>query len=220
MFATIFRRNLNTVRLALRTFEQFGMIEIINDTVTIPNWEKHQQLDALEMAREATRKRVARHREKQKMLAAGNVSSNVTEPVTDDVTVTASNGYRIDKNRIDKNNILCDFSPGFIDFWTIYPRKVAKQTAVKAWGKTGANDSQALTDTIIADVKRRVDSEWKGKDVQYIPHPATYLNQRRWEDEVSATDTADDEYYPTYQEYHEGDEFIEPEGCAPGGGRR
>ena len=56
MFATIFRRKLATVRLAMKTFEELGMVEIINGVVTIPNWEKHQRLDALEMAREATRK--------------------------------------------------------------------------------------------------------------------------------------------------------------------
>ena len=47
MIATVFRRPLNTVRLALRTFEKYGMIEIVNNTITIPNWEKHQSLDAL-----------------------------------------------------------------------------------------------------------------------------------------------------------------------------
>ena len=114
----------------------------------------------------------------------------------------------------------CDSSPGFTEFWNAYPRKVAKQNALKAWGKTGADDSQSLTDTILADVKRRVDGEWKGKEVQYIPHPATYLNQRRWEDESSATDTVEDEYFPRYHEYHEGDEFIEPEGCTPVGAFR
>ena len=96
MFATIFRRPLNIVRLALKTFEQFGMIEIINNTVTIPNWEKHQQLDALEASREATKHRVARYREKQKQITDGsNVTSNVT--------VTPGNADRIDKNREDKN---------------------------------------------------------------------------------------------------------------------
>ena len=73
MFATVFRRPLNTVRLALKTFEDFGMIEIINDTVTIPNWEKHQSIDKLDEIREQTRLRVAKHREKQKSL-----SCNVT----------------------------------------------------------------------------------------------------------------------------------------------
>ena len=92
MFATIFRRPLNTVRLALKTFEQFGMIEVINDTITIPKWEKHQQLDALEASKEHTRLRVQRYRERQKALTD-----------TCNVTVTSSNADRIDKNRVDKN---------------------------------------------------------------------------------------------------------------------
>ena len=45
MLATIFKRPVNTVRLALNTFEQFGMIEIVEDAITIPNWEKHQKLE-------------------------------------------------------------------------------------------------------------------------------------------------------------------------------
>src|SRR5699024_3475086 len=42
MLSTIFRRPVNTVRLALKTFESFGMIELINNVITIPNWSKHQ----------------------------------------------------------------------------------------------------------------------------------------------------------------------------------
>ena len=52
MLATIFRRSVNTVRLALNVFEQFGMVEIVNNVVTIPNWEKHQSLDKLEVEKE------------------------------------------------------------------------------------------------------------------------------------------------------------------------
>jgi predicted phage replisome organizer len=102
MFATIFRRPLNTVRLALKTFEEFGMIEIVNNAVTIPNWEKHQKLDALEASREATKNRVARYREKQKLLVdSGNVTSNVT--------VTQSNAIEEDKEEdIDIYNISKD----------------------------------------------------------------------------------------------------------------
>lgn len=69
MLAHIFRRPLNTVRLALRTFEQYGMIEIINDTITIPNWGKHQQMDALEKKREYQRKLMAKRRAEQKKVA-------------------------------------------------------------------------------------------------------------------------------------------------------
>ena len=46
MLACIFRRDVNLVRMALNTFKQFGMIEIIENVITIPNWNKHQSLDA------------------------------------------------------------------------------------------------------------------------------------------------------------------------------
>lgn len=98
MLATIFRRKETTVQLALQTFQQFGMVEIIDGVITIPNWEKHQNIDQLEKMKEQTRKRVAKHREKQKSLA-GNVSCNVTN----NVTVTECNG--IDKIREDKKRL-------------------------------------------------------------------------------------------------------------------
>lgn len=93
-----------------------------------------------------------------------------------------------------------EISPGFISFWTAYPRKVAKQTALKAWCKAGVDDSKALIETILADIRRRLDGEWKDKELQYIPHPATYINQRRWEDESSATDTAEPQHSSDWRE--------------------
>lgn len=48
MLSTIFRRPINTIRLAISTFENFGMVELINNTITIPNWGKHQSLDKIE----------------------------------------------------------------------------------------------------------------------------------------------------------------------------
>lgn len=55
MLAAIFRRDLNTVRMALNVFEQYGMIEVVNNTITIPNWSKHQTLDAYEKKKERDR---------------------------------------------------------------------------------------------------------------------------------------------------------------------
>lgn len=100
MLATIFRRPLNTVKMALGIFEQFGMVEIIDGVITLPNWEKHQNIDGMEKIKEQTRNRVARHRKKQKNLAlGGNVTCNVT--------VTPSNALEEEKdknkNRLDKD---------------------------------------------------------------------------------------------------------------------
>lgn len=76
MLATIFRRPLNTVRLALSTFEKFGMIEIVNDTITIPNWNKHQSLDTYEKKLIRDREYQAERRAKQKKLLNQKSSDN------------------------------------------------------------------------------------------------------------------------------------------------
>lgn len=68
MFATIFRRPINTVRLALATFQQYGMIDIVDDVVTIPNWNKHQSLDAYEKKKARDRLYQAERRAAQKAL--------------------------------------------------------------------------------------------------------------------------------------------------------
>ena len=70
MLSTIFRRDLNLVRAALGVFEQFGMIEIVDNVITIPNWGKYQTLDAYERKKQRDRERVARKRAEQKALMA------------------------------------------------------------------------------------------------------------------------------------------------------
>ncbi|HEC61885.1 MAG TPA: hypothetical protein ENI27_06480 [bacterium] len=70
----------------------------------------------------------------------------------------------------------------FEEFWKIYPRKVAKQKALKSWNMI--NPDNGLAEKINNAVK----SQTRGwNDPKYIPHPATWLNQRRWEDD---SDTA------------------------------
>ena len=68
MLATIFRRKEATVKLALKTFEQFGMIEIINGAVTIPNWGKHQSLEMIKDRRDYMREYMQEYRRKQGVL--------------------------------------------------------------------------------------------------------------------------------------------------------
>jgi len=82
MLATIFRRPVNTIRLAIKTFEQFGMVEVINDVITIPNWSKHQSLDQLKERKEYMRNYMREYREKQKALASGeSVNKKVNKSV-------------------------------------------------------------------------------------------------------------------------------------------
>lgn len=69
MLATIFRMKESTVQLALQTFEQFGMVEIIDGVITIPNWGKHQSLEQIEARKEYQREYQREYRKKQKLLA-------------------------------------------------------------------------------------------------------------------------------------------------------
>lgn len=102
MLATQFKTPVNTIRLALKTFEQFGMIKIIDNMIFLSSWEKYQNTDKLAEIREQTRARVAKHREKQKLLAAGQLDGESN--VTCNVTVTQGNALEEDKNiDIDKD---------------------------------------------------------------------------------------------------------------------
>ena len=73
----------------------------------------------------------------------------------------------------------------FTEFWAAYPRKAGKQAALKAWGKI--KPDAALHAKIMAAVEQQKRSaQWKRDAGQYIPHPTTWLNQGRWEDELPA----------------------------------
>jgi hypothetical protein len=70
---------------------------------------------------------------------------------------------------------------GFDRFWQTYPRKCAKQRAERAFRRLSPD--AALLDQICAAVevqKRQYD--WRKEGGKYIPYPATWLNDRRWED--------------------------------------
>ncbi len=84
MLANEFNRPVNTIRMALSLFEKFGMIEIVDDVMSVSNWEKYQSEDKLAEIREKNRQRQARFRakEKQKALPASEDSVTATLPVT------------------------------------------------------------------------------------------------------------------------------------------
>lgn len=88
MLATIFRRKESTVQLALKTFERFGMIEIIDGVITIPNWDKHQTLDSYEKKEQRDRIYQAERRAVQKALAEKSV--NVSPDKSSDSRLTVA----------------------------------------------------------------------------------------------------------------------------------
>jgi predicted phage replisome organizer len=99
MLATIFRMKESTVTMALQTFEQFGMVEIIDGVITIPNWNKHQSLDAYEKKKVRDRLYQAERRAAQKALI---------EKSSDKSSDIAFSDKDIEEDKDKDNNILPD----------------------------------------------------------------------------------------------------------------
>jgi hypothetical protein len=68
----------------------------------------------------------------------------------------------------------------FDSFWDLYPRKVGKPAALKAWNGLNVDQKQKAAKAILV----WVDAWYKTTDKQYIPHPSTWLNQHRFNDDV------------------------------------
>ena len=79
---------------------------------------------------------------------------------------------------------------GFDLFWSVYPRKIGKGAAELAWKKIRPDDT--LQGRIVDAVKAQCKSEqWKRDGGQFIPHPATWLNGKRWDDVLDIAITQD-----------------------------
>jgi hypothetical protein len=77
---------------------------------------------------------------------------------------------------------------GFDRFWAAYPKKISKGPAESAWKSGGCSES---IEDILAAVDRAVTSPTWTKDAgRFVPHPTTWLRQRRWEDESTPDATA------------------------------
>lgn len=104
------------------------------------------------------------------------------------------------KDTTTKDTLTKDiYPPEFLTFWKAYPKKVGKDAALKAWKKR--NGTRPGIDAIIKAIEEQKRSDqWTRDSGQYIPNPATWINQGRWDDEVetqpkgkweSMTDDAD-----------------------------
>lgn len=83
----------------------------------------------------------------------------------------------------------------FEKFWAAYPRKVGKDAALKAFTKRKPTD-ELLASMLASIAEQRKTEQWTRDGGQYIPHPSTWLNEGRWQDQVQA-DT------PMTAEWHE-----------------
>ena len=143
MLATIFRMPLATVRMALQTFEQFGMVEIVDGVITIPNWGRHQSLDAYEKKKAYDRQYRMAQREKQKLLAGKTDDCQTTSRtmvVVPEEDKEEELEKELDRDIIDYSSIVELFHSICKSFPKIRSLSDARKRAIKARMKTYSLD--------------------------------------------------------------------------------
>jgi hypothetical protein len=127
-------------------------------------WDKRQ------FTSDISTDRVRNYRKNKK---AGNVSGTLQETTGN----SSGNGPEQIQNRTDTETT-------FALFWTAYPKKLDKESAFKAWRKI--KPDQQLFDTIMQALERfKALEDWKKEKGKFIPYGATWLNKKRWQDEIS-----------------------------------
>jgi uncharacterized protein YdaU (DUF1376 family) len=80
--------------------------------------------------------------------------------------------------------------PAFMAFYSAYPRKVGRKNAFASWSRLSPAPEQC--DAIMRHVaKAKLSHDWTKENGKYVPYPATYLNQKRWMDEVDTAAVVD-----------------------------
>jgi len=77
-----------------------------------------------------------------------------------------------------------EYHDDFERFWKFYPRKVGKADAFKAWQRKNGNRPEINDHEQILEQQKNSE-QWQKDGGQYIPHPQTWLNQERWQDELT-----------------------------------
>ena len=176
MLATIFRRKEASVQMALKTFQEFEMIEIVDSVITIPNWDKYQKLDAYEAKKEYDRQYQAKKRleQKKKLLV---VNSRTT-----DSTIVGIQDKEEDKDKeVLKENIIKEknqpFSPKI-------PKEL--QELFDFWNSKGIVVHRTINEKMVQLLKKALDLYGQAQIKQAIENysivlsDSTYYFKTRW----------------------------------------
>lgn len=115
---------------------------------------------------------------------SANVGTSVERPLNERSTIEDTDtDTDIDTDLHQKNLAKFDQKSAFDIFWKLYPRKVSKAPSEKKF-MTKCKDAETFA-SIIRSVGEHIQHAWNLSEMQFIPHASAWLNQERWNDEVS-----------------------------------
>ena len=116
MLSTLFNRPLATIQFALKVFQEFEMISIIDDFLQISNWKKYQNIEGMDKIREQNRIRKQNQRERQKIMIEQDMSRDMSRDVTqqnkiknkkEDIDKEKDNKLIVSKDTICQTDVRC-----------------------------------------------------------------------------------------------------------------
>ncbi len=176
----------NRAESLLNELVEAGLFEWKDGLAVSHNWRGRQ------FNNDGAAERMRRYRERHASDDSGltvtrNVTPNSDATLQKSVTVTAIRytDTDTDRDKKEKPPIVPRSGDGFDRFWTAYPKKTGKGAAVTAWRKNGHPGIEAI-EAVLA--RARATAKWLEENGRYIPNPATWLNQKRWDDEYITID--------------------------------
>ena len=118
--------------------------------------------------------------------SVNQVATKCIQNVSADIDIDLDIDKELDINKLYLGQKTCEDSSKkeklFESFWKVYPRKVGKEKC-RNWFKSHKPKEDLVQKMIEAVEEQKKSKQWS--DPQYIPHPYTWLNQGRWEDELT-----------------------------------
>lgn len=192
MLATIFNRPITTVRLALETFKQFGMVEQTEARfIKITNWEKHQNVEGLEKIRKQNRLRKQRQREKE---TTQKLEDSSSRDMSRDVTEQNKNKIK-NKNKKEEKETTPPREEAFVRVQKVFDNNIHLITPLEVqiisdWLKDMEADViiKAI-ETAVFNNKRYMSyingilNNWQYRGIKTIKELEAYLRDRQDEKE-------------------------------------
>lgn len=156
--------------------------EKCKSTITFINWAKRQYKSDDVTARVKKHRNVSRNKNETLHETPPEQKQIQNRTETDTETDTEKERSKKPSCPISKSQLDSDLL--FYRFWRAYPKRIGKGAAEKVWNKIKPDES--LLQVMIGSIANSEESEqWQKDGGQYIPNPATWLNQKRWEDELT-----------------------------------
>lgn len=182
------------VRRFMHELEQDSMITAKRDSkisiITITNYDQYQDSSEADDTADKTAKNTADRQQTRQQTDTNKNVKNEKKEDKGNTPLTPRRGEERSETpkRERKGKTSLPFADAFADFWAAYPRKVAKPNAEKAWAKLVKENALPDMDTLLAAVANQAEAnDWARDNGRFCPHPATWLNARRWEDSAGVS---------------------------------